>query len=285
MHAASRDAYAAIKVRLDAYASAGEAAQAATSLVELANVILAVSALLAREPRLRRALADNSRPAQDRTGLLRTLLAGKLDGKLAAGTPEVEVLTLLDSLVEARWSGPNELLGVTERLGVEALLASAERAGELGEVEDELFRFGHVVAGDRPLAAALSDSTVEYDRRAALVRDLLDGKARGVTVRLAERAVAGFGGHGLAGALERLVELTAERRDRTVAYVTSAVLPTEDEERRLTELLSGMYGRQISLKVDVKPEIVGGMSVRVGSDLYDGTVQRRLTEARHALSK
>ena len=31
-------------------------------------------------------------------------------------------------------------------------------------------------------------------------------------------------------------------------------------------------------------EVIGGMSVLVGSDLYDGTVLRRLTEARHALA-
>jgi F-type H+-transporting ATPase subunit delta len=46
-----------------------------------------------------------------------------------------------------------------------------------------------------------------------------------------------------------------------------------------------MYGRQVSLKVEVKPEIIGGMSVQIGSDLYDGTVQRRLAEARAALAR
>ena len=46
-----------------------------------------------------------------------------------------------------------------------------------------------------------------------------------------------------------------------------------------------MYGREVSLKVDGRPAILGGMSVRVGSDLYDGTVLRRLNEARKALAK
>ena len=49
--------------------------------------------------------------------------------------------------------------------GVEALLASAESAGELAEVEDELFRFGQIVDGDTELAAALGASTAP---RAAL---------------------------------------------------------------------------------------------------------------------
>jgi F-type H+-transporting ATPase subunit delta len=63
------------------------------------------------------------------------------------------------------------------------------------------------------------------------------------------------------------------------------VAPTEAEEQALVDRLSRMYGRQISLKIEVKPEVIGGMSVRVGSELYDGTVQRRLLQARAALAK
>jgi F-type H+-transporting ATPase subunit delta len=70
-----------------------------------------------------------------------------------------------------------------------------------------------------------------------------------------------------------------------VAYVITAVVPSEAEEQELVGRLSRMYGRDISLKVEVDPEIIGGMSVRVGSDLYDGTVSRRLQEARAALAK
>jgi F-type H+-transporting ATPase subunit delta len=272
MHGASRESYAAAKQRLDSYASTADTAVVAA----VADEILSFARLLTHEPRLRRALTDVSRSAEARTELLRNLLAGKVGD---------DALDLLAALVGGRWGAPSELLDATERLGAEALLAGAERAGELGEVEDELFRFGQVVAGDLALGAALSDSAADVDRRAGLIRALLDGKARPVTVRLAELAVYGFGGRGFDASLVRLVELAAERRDRQVAYVTAAIVPTDAEEQRLSELLSGMYGRQVSLKIEVKPEIIGGMSVRVGSDLYDGTVLRRLTEARHALSK
>jgi F-type H+-transporting ATPase subunit delta len=63
------------------------------------------------------------------------------------------------------------------------------------------------------------------------------------------------------------------------------VVPTEAEERALADKLTQMYGRQVSLKVEVKPEVIGGMRVQIGSDLYDGTVQRRLAEARAALAR
>jgi F-type H+-transporting ATPase subunit delta len=82
-----------------------------------------------------------------------------------------------------------------------------------------------------------------------------------------------------------LVELAAQKRDRSVAYVTTAVPLTDADEERLAARLADMYGRAVSLKIDVDPRIIGGMRVKVGSDLYDGTVVRRLTEARTALTK
>jgi F-type H+-transporting ATPase subunit delta len=247
-----------------------------TRLTEVGDQLLAVAGLLRREPRLRRALIDNSRSGDDRVALGRSVLNGKVDD---------ETQDLFGALVGSRWSTPSELLTATERLGVDTLLAGADRAGELAEVEDELFRFGKVVDGDPGLGSALADTTATLDRRSALVDDLLSGRVRSVTLRLVQLALAGFGGRGFAASLSRLVELTAERRDRTVAYVTTATALTDADEERLAARLADMYGRQVSLKVEVDPRIIGGVRVKVGSDLYDGTVARRLSEARIALAK
>jgi F-type H+-transporting ATPase subunit delta len=266
----NREAYATAADRLDEYARGKDAAVVAAT----ADEIVAVAQLLTREPRLRRALADSARSGEERVGLLRGLLEGKVGA---------DALDLLATLVAGRWSAPLDLLNAVERLGVEALLASAENAGDLAEVEDELFRFGQVVDGNPQLAATLGDSTAPVDRRAELVHALLDQKARPATIRLVELALAGFAGRSFAGALTRLVELAADRRDRQVAYVVVAAPISEDDERRLGSALSGMYGREVTLKVTVDPAVIGGISLRVGHDLYDGTVASRLAQTRNAL--
>lgn len=272
MHAASRESYGAASERLEAFVRGADPSAVTTTADEL----LAVADLLRREPRLRRALSDPARSGEDRAGLLRDVFTGRLGS---------ETSELLTSLVAARWSTPGELLDATERLGVEGLLAGAERAGDLGEVEDELFRFGQVVAGDPGLSSVLADVIAPVARRAELARTLLAGKARPATLRLVEVALAGFGGRSFANALSRLVELAAARRDRQVAYVTVAAPLGEEEERRLGAKLTEMYGREVAVKQTVDPEVLGGISVMVGSDLYDGTVLRRLTETRKALTK
>jgi len=190
----------------------------------------------------------------------------------------------IKTLAVGRWSAPSELLEATERLGVDALLGSAQRSGDLAEVEDELFRFGQIVSGDPQLATVVGDSSVAPARRGTLIRELLEGKAKPVTVKLAELAVKGFGGRNFAAGLSRLVELVAERREAEIAYVTVAEPLDEASENRLASSLTNIYGRQVSLKIIVDPAVLGGMRVRVGSDLYDGTVARRLADVRNALA-
>ncbi|WP_238008219.1 F0F1 ATP synthase subunit delta [Dactylosporangium sp. AC04546] len=272
MEAINREAYGAAADKLAEF-SAGADAQRISAV---ADETLSVADLLRREPRLRRALADPSRHADDRAELISSILSGKVSD---------DTVGLLAALAGGRWSGPGALLDGAERLGVDALLAGADRAGDLADVEDELFRFGQVVSGDPRLAGALADATAPAEARSELIGNLLKGKVKTATLRLAQLAVAGFGGRGFDASLSRLVELAAARRDRSVAYVTSAVALTDAEEERLAAKLQQLYGRGVSLKIDVDPRIIGGMRVKVGSDLYDGTVARRLAEARTALAK
>ncbi|GAB3871307.1 F0F1 ATP synthase subunit delta [Dactylosporangium cerinum] len=268
----NREAYGAAADELAAFAASADVQR----IGAVAEDILAVADLLRREPRLRRALADPGRSGADHAELLRSVLAGKVSD---------ETVGLLATLVTGRWSGPGALLDGFEQLGVIALLSGADRGGDLADVEDELFRFGQVASGDPRLAAALADSSVPVETRRQLIDDLLTGKAKPATVRLAHLAVAGFGGRGFESSLIRLVELAAKQRDHSVAYVTTAVVLSDAEEQRLAARLAELYGREVSLKIDVDPRIIGGMRVKVGSDLYDGTVSRRLAEAKTALAK
>src|SRR5262245_8100078 len=227
--------------------------------------------MLGEQPGLRRALADPARAGEDRAGLL----DGLLDGKGGEDSR-----SLLRILIAGRWSSGVDLLNSVERLGVEALLASAESANELSEVEDELFRFGQVVDGDLELGAALGSSTTPAAQRARLAHALLDGKARATTIRLVEVALRGFGGRNFTAALTRLVELASDRRERQLAFVTVAPSLTEEQQTELAAKLSAIYGRAVDLKVSVSPNLLGGARVRIGSDLYDATVLRRLNDAR-----
>mgnify|MGYP000222725437 CR=1 FL=1 len=57
-----------------------------------------------------------------------------------------------------------------------------------------------------------------------------------------------------------------------------------DQRTRLAAALTRLQGRQVRVNVIVDPEVVGGIVVRVGDDVIDGSVSARLEQARRAVS-
>jgi len=272
MQAASREAFAASRERLDAVCDELDGG----ALRGLSTELDFVARVLGREPVLRRALSDPARSDDDRAALADDVFARHLSNAAQQ---------VLRGAVRVRWSSAADLADALELLAVQALLAAAEAADQLGDVEDELFRFGRIVEAAPELGAILGDPSEDTARRAALARDLLSDRAGDITAALAELAVAGLGGRGFEASLQRLIELTAARRDRQVAYVRTAVPLTAEQEQRLADELTRTYGKRISVLADVDPQLLGGAVVRVGDQLYDGSVARRLEQVRAALAR
>ncbi|HKS43709.1 MAG TPA: F0F1 ATP synthase subunit delta [Amycolatopsis sp.] len=269
LHAASREALAAAEKRLD------EVLRSDADPATLGTELLAVVGLLTRETGLRRAVAEGSSDPAARKGLVRRLLTGK------AAEP---ALAVLEAAVGERWSSPRELVDGLESLGRSALLTSAEKAGNLEAVEDELFRIARIVDGEPELERALSDQTAPPETKRRLVHDLFAGKADGVTLALVEQLVERRKGRGIGFGLDRLVKLAAQRRERSVAYVTSASELSADQRDQLAGKLRGIYGRPIALHVEVDPRLRGGLVVRVGDEVIDGSVAGQLEALRRRLA-
>lgn len=277
-HAASREALAVTEDTLfnvlgDGTKPSGRAK--APSAEQVGDELFAAVRLLDREPSLRRALGDSSAERSRRESLLSGLLSGKV------GAP---TLTVLSEAVGNRWSTPRELVEGIDQLGRTALLVAAERAGKLDTVEDELFRFGRIVAADPELERALADRTAPVDAKAELVGRLLDGKSEAVTVRLVQQLVTVPLGRSVVDGLGELAAEAAQRRERSVAYVVAPVPLSPQQEERLAATLQRIYSRPIALHVEVDPDVQGGLVIKVGDEVIDGSATGRLDELRRRLA-
>jgi len=72
---------------------------------------------------------------------------------------------------------------------------------------------------------------------------------------------------------KRLVKLDLERRD---AHVESATVLAPDLEATVRSTLARTYGDGLSITFTHNPALIGGMRVKVGSDVYDGSIRARL---------
>jgi F-type H+-transporting ATPase subunit delta len=271
-HAASRDALATAEQKLLEVLSAKPAARAkAVQADQLGDELLSVVRLLDGEIGLRRVLGDSSADRERREGLLTRLLSGKVSA---------QALQVLTSVVGERWSTPRELTDGIDELGRTALLVHAERTGRLDAVEDELFRFGRIVAADSELERALTDRTAPVASKTALVEALLGGKAEAVTLRLVEQLVTVPRGRAVVSGLSELAAEAAGRRERSVAYVVAPVPLSDEQEERLAATLQRIYSRPIALHVEVDPDIQGGLVIKVGDEVIDGSATGRIDELR-----
>jgi len=268
--AASRESMVSAQARLDAYADSAQAAD----LQRLGDELFGITQLLVEQRSLRRLLADPSSPEAARTGLLERLLGQQV----AAPT-----LDIAKGLVAARWSRAGDLVSGFESIARQALLAAAEKDGSLDDVEDELFRFGRVVDREPQLGSLLADGAKPVSGRVALLDRLVAGKVSPVAASLLRQSVRLPRDRHLAVACEELAELAAARRDRSVARVATPVALSPEQEQKLTDSLTRLYGRPISLQVELDQRLLGGLVVQVGGEVIDGSVASKLAAARRSL--
>lgn len=83
-------------------------------------------------------------------------------------------------------------------------------------------------------------------------------------------------GTAISGIYSEYVDMVDDHKGVVKAVVESAVALTEEEKAALTEKLAKVTGREVRLSSVVKPEVIGGLVVRIGDKVIDGSVKNRL---------
>lgn len=288
MHGSSRTSAAAVEKAFGATLDAGGYADAGVAGVvgrvvdrvlgrsvdrqQLGEDLFAATSAIDGTIALRRAVADPSRPGEAKAALVERLFSGKVGD---------DALDLLKTAVSQRWSEERDLTDTLESLAVSSVVAAAEADGRADRLEDELFRFERIVAGNPQLRDSLTDRRSDPQGKDELITELLEGKATDETVRLVRQAVLVPRGRRFDRVLDAYLAIASRRRDQLSATVTSAVALDETQRQRLVTALSGYYGgKDIHLNIVIDPSVIGGIRVQIGDDVVDGTILRRLDAAK-----
>ncbi|QGF24453.1 F0F1 ATP synthase subunit delta [Raineyella fluvialis] len=240
----------------------------------LAEELFSIADLFGSDPALRRAVTDPGAPVEARQQLVGRLLDGKVSP---------EAVAVLRAAAGLRWRTAGTFVSAVERQAIRSALAQAQVAGQLDQVEEELFRLNRTVAGSAELRDALSDGRRPLSDRQVVVARLLDGKAAPATAVLARRAVVARE-RTFANTMDGYLALAAAQRSRAVATVRVARPLTAEQTARLQNALNKQLGRGVSMHVVEDRSVLGGVRVEVGDEVIDGTVASRLDEARKLFS-
>lgn len=160
-------------------------------------------------------------------------------------------------------------------------LARAE--GTLPRIEQELYALARGIEQSSDLRQAFTDPRLPAERKQAIIEELLGGRATELTVNLVELIVSQGRGGDLPDIADRLAQRAAAAEGKEVAEVRSAIPLDDDTVRRLSQALERQFGRPVEVKTVVDPSVVGGIVVRVGDTIIDGSIRRRLESLRQAL--
>lgn len=162
--------------------------------------------------------------------------------------------------------------------------AAFEVARERGQVEgwlEELERLVDLLEGTEA-GAFLAAPQVPFEAKQQFVDQALAGflpEVRNLVLLLVRRRRIRL----LRRIFEEFSRLANEYRGVVVAEVTSAV-PLEDADKAVViRQLSELTGKRVILRTHVDPSILGGLIVRVGDKLIDGSVRTRLERLRETL--
>jgi F-type H+-transporting ATPase subunit delta len=116
------------------------------------------------------------------------------------------------------------------------------------------------------IRASFTDGQLDSGRVTTLVKSLTDKKPRNYLNALGE--------------YQRLLRLEVEKRTATIE---SASELSPDVARTTVDSLKSKYGPDLATKFVVNPELLGGMRIRVGSDVWDSSVRNRLQRLQQQL--
>jgi len=167
----------------------------------------------------------------------------------------------------------------------QALFQIARAEGALETVEDELFRFARILENETQLREALTDPSLPPEQRSKMIVELLGNKSTPHTVNVIAFVVQQGRARELTKIIDSLVQLAAEERKKAVAEVRSATPLDEGQREKLKDAITRATGKQVELKVLVDPTVIGGLLVRVGDQVFDGTVRRRLQMAKEHIGR
>jgi len=130
----------------------------------------------------------------------------------------------------------------------------------------------------------LANPNMTAKDRANVINDLVGKTFSPTAILLVNHAISHRHGRSITSTLADLQKLAAARRGRVLAEVTAAIALTSDQEQRLTKALTAIYKQDVQVQVSIDKKVIGGVAVRVGDEVIDGTIASRLAQVKRQLA-
>ncbi|HWQ27297.1 MAG TPA: F0F1 ATP synthase subunit delta [Chlorobaculum sp.] len=172
---------------------------------------------------------------------------------------------------------------IASRRYASALLDVAVDGNFLERVTEDLQKIDEVLSQSRELLHALRSPLINGDKKSRLLEEIFRNEIGEKTMLfiklLAHKKRAGV----LPGVINEFTTLLDEKNGVINADVKSAIKLSDDQARDLVNGLSVRTGKKIRAKISLDEALIGGVTVKIGDTILDGSVSHQLQLLRKTL--
>lgn len=168
----------------------------------------------------------------------------------------------------------------------DALFELAIESGQVDNLFDEAKRMLVIVKSNNDLAKMMNHPKIVIEEKQKIVEDIFKDRASREMLGLLTMIIAKGHYNEFAGVLEYFIAQVKKHKKIGTAYITSAMelsLAQKDSIRR--KLMETTDYVQFELIYDIDPSLIGGVVIRIGDRVVDGSVKSKLARLTSELSK
>lgn len=175
------------------------------------------------------------------------------------------------------------LRGAVARRYAQALYEIAQAQNTLEAMEQELKGVAEVIEGTKELQKVLYHPQVLPGEKKNLLKALFADKVSAETLKFLSLIVDKRRENYIAGISAEFTALANEARGKVAAEVISAIELDQAQKQDLIKVASRMAGKEVETTFAVDPTLIGGVVVKIGSKVIDGSIKTRLANLKSRL--
>ena len=164
-----------------------------------------------------------------------------------------------------------------------ALFNASRKRGELDAVDADMASVRALVSSDHRVVNFLGAPDVAVEKKRAFIATVLAGRVSPLVLELLDLLLEKGRFQFLLPAAAQFHEMALEARGIVRVQATTAVKMGESERTALVARLQKLTGQTVQMTDAVDPRIMGGVVVKIGGKILDGSVKTRLSELRESL--
>ncbi|MBM7853733.1 F-type H+-transporting ATPase subunit delta [Desulfohalotomaculum tongense] len=175
------------------------------------------------------------------------------------------------------------LRGAVARRYAQALYEIAVANNGLDALEAELKAVNAVIEGEQGLQKILFHPQITTAEKKQVVSQLFEGRVSETTINFLYLIVDRHREAYLSDIVEEFINQANEARNRVDAEVISAKELTAEQKKSLAGVLNRLAGKEVSPEYKVDASLIGGLVVRIGDKVIDGSVKHKLESLKQSL--